>query len=346
MTHPVIDFLKPTDPGDPLSLRGHAIRTVLTSAIVIGLSTFNLYHVSKQIAPGQQQYSSYSERVSRDHQGNLIRDVIAVNTVVFLTTGTSYSRPLDWNPGSNSIECIGGGGSGGNPGICGCFTVGGPGNAGGSYSKSVNLAIGATATYAIGAGASVAGSAGGDSYFNATSAANAATLGNTVACAAKGSSNSTALNTGTVTFGGGNGGGVGVGAAGGGGGGGAGGPNATGIVGTAGAGTGGPGGRGDGTFGGTGGAANTGGNPGAEFTSNPGGTTAGSGGGGGGGTGAGNGGLGGLYGGGGAGAGVSGVFGSGRQGIIIVSYAPFVPIAGQNWVMPIFTKEVMGYQNG
>src|SRR3989344_2346430 len=42
--------------------------------------------------------------------------VYAADTVVFLTTGTSWTVPSDWNSSSNSIEVIGsgtGGGSGG-----------------------------------------------------------------------------------------------------------------------------------------------------------------------------------------------------------------------------------------
>ena len=56
-------------------------------------------------------------------------------TVVFLTTGTSWTVPSDWNSSSNTVECIGAGGNGGS----GVNIGGGAGAAGGDYAKIQNL---------------------------------------------------------------------------------------------------------------------------------------------------------------------------------------------------------------
>ena len=69
------------------------------------------------------------------------------SNVEFLTTGTSWTVPKDWNNAQNQIECIGGGG-GGRAGAAG------GGGGGGAYSSITNLALtpGATLAYKIGAG--------------------------------------------------------------------------------------------------------------------------------------------------------------------------------------------------
>jgi hypothetical protein len=82
--------------------------------------------------------------------------------LIFLTSGTTFTVPNDWNPYNNSIEAIGGGGAGG-------YAAGG-GGGGGAYEKLFNaqLVAGTTVTIAIGAGAVandlVGGAAGGDTY--------------------------------------------------------------------------------------------------------------------------------------------------------------------------------------
>jgi len=67
----------------------------------------------------------------------------------YLTSGTTWTVPSDWNNSSNTIECIGGGAAGdkGNdtPGI-------GAGGGGGAYSRSVNVVLSGTINYVVGAG--------------------------------------------------------------------------------------------------------------------------------------------------------------------------------------------------
>lgn len=311
----LLAFLNPKRHDDPLSLGGRRLKRVLVSSAVIGLATFNVYHFKERIAPGQQQLSIQTERVSRDQNGKLTFDVIAVSSVVFLTSGTSFSRPVDWNDTNNSIEGIGGG-AGGRPGTL-CF--GGAGGEGGGYAKIVNQTLAGSTAYAIGAGGAINGNGGNTTFIN--SATLLARGGNTAA-----------TQVGATTRLGGAGGARGTGGAGGGGG--AGGPNAAGVVGAVGVAlAGGAGGRGDGTFGGTGGAGGPNltngspGNPGAEYTATAGGT-AGSGGGGGG-AGASNvGGAGALYGGAGGGGGKNGAGGNGglgAQGLIIITNLPLAP---------------------
>lgn len=280
---------------------------------------------------------------------------------LFLTSGTTWTVPSDWNNSDNTIEVIGGGGGGGGGDA---NADGGGGGGGGAYSKVTNavLSPNSVVTISIGAGGSagtttVSGGAGGNTYL-CNSQSNCGSLaGSAVVVGAQGGSGgaasvitgsggaggaggSTANGVGTG-FNGGTGGTGGSfnGNNGGGGGGGAGaaGLNAAGNNGTTVASiSGGAGGQGDGTFGGAGGAANAGdGSPGTEYDA-----THGSGGGGGGIDGVSNGspgpaGNGGAYGAGGGGGGGSkhatgGSGGAGNQGLIRITYS-FTAMTDYRW---------------
>lgn len=220
---------------------------------------------------------------------------------IFITSGTSYQLPNDFNPGNNTVECYGGG-AGGNSNRA-------DGGGGGSYAKVTNIQIGAGETASIQIGS--AGST--DTWFNATSLANAVSKGVTLACGAQGASGRTgglaSASCGTVKYNGGDGGSSSTDAPwpySGGGGGGCAGPNGAGGAGGnadlvyntvggggGGANSGGAGGNGDGynTIGGIGGTKRGGGGSGASgYSGNINGGN-GSGGGGGGGGAAGEGGY-------------------------------------------------------
>lgn len=192
---------------------------------------------------------------------------------VFLTSGTSWTVPSDWNSNNNSIEVIGGGGGGAT---AGGTTSGYGGGGGGAYSKESNITLtpGASVTYAVGSGGS-AGSNGGDTYFCNSSSNCASIGGSAVVVGAKGGSGTTnttggtggsaASGVGTTKYSGGNGGNGG--AWGGGGGGGAAGPSGAGagggssggsVQGAAGGGGASGGTAGSGPSGGTGGAGGNG----------------------------------------------------------------------------------------
>lgn len=67
--------------------------------------------------------------------------------VTFLTSGTTWTVPSDWNPAANKIEVIGGGG--------GAESTGGGGGGGGAYaivSNVTTLTAGATVTISVGSG--------------------------------------------------------------------------------------------------------------------------------------------------------------------------------------------------
>lgn len=91
----------------------------------------------------------------------------AFATTVYLTSGTTWTVPADWNSANNSIEVIGGGGGGGFGG--GVIMVSGGG--GGAYSKvtNVSLAPGTNVGIRVGAGGAGAldseGGGGGDTFF-------------------------------------------------------------------------------------------------------------------------------------------------------------------------------------
>ena len=119
------------------------------------------------------------------------------STVIFLTTtgASTWTVPSDWTS-VNKIECLAGGAGGG---VASAGNTGGPGGGGGTYSTISNISastlggIGANVNIGVGA-AGVADGAGGDTWFNATSLANAITNGNTVSCGAQhGSAHATAF---------------------------------------------------------------------------------------------------------------------------------------------------------
>ena len=269
----------------------------------------------------------------------LARPAHAVTSVVFLTSGTSWTPPVGVT--TVQAECIGGGGTGSTGDTA---SRGGGGGGGGGYSLEAGISVtpGTPVTYQIGTAGANAPTTTGATWFNGSTLAGSS-------CGAEGGANGTGTAGGaggptTSAIGstknaGGTGGVPAATTRGGGGGGGAAGPNGTGGTATAPTTTSGTaGGQGDTTHGGTGGAGATGtgtaggvGNPGTEYTSTLQGT-GGSGGGGGGGfettTSPGrNGGAGALYGAGGGAAGsTSGTGGVGQGGLIILSYT--TPVFG------------------
>jgi len=185
------------------------------------------------------------------------------NTVIVLTSGTTFRTPSDWNNTNNSIECYGAGAGGLIQGTAG-VNYGGPGGGGGAYARSNNvvLSFGVNIPISIGAGGTQ-GTAGSDTSFN--SGAILAKGGSIGSGYTGGVGGLTATSVGTVKFAGGNGGsGNSTAASCGGGGGGAGGPTSAGTAGGAGlttiGGAGGAGGSPSGGAGGAGGNSSDGGN--------------------------------------------------------------------------------------
>jgi hypothetical protein len=194
---------------------------------------------------------------------------------IFLTSGTTWQVPSDWDSSNNTIEVIGGGGGGVTPSDT-RYTAGG---GGGAYSKITNATLtpGATVAIAVGTGGTGGGAptAGGDTYL-CNSPSNCASIGGSaVIVGAKGggaptgsgfptggAGGASASGVGTVKNSGGAGGTASVGNAGSGGGG-AGGPRGAGgagaddanTTGSGGGGGGGAGGGGSGTVGAAGTAA-------------------------------------------------------------------------------------------
>jgi hypothetical protein len=251
---------------------------------------------------------------------------------IYLTSGSSWTVPSNWNNANNSIEVIGAGGGGGGNGR--------RGGGGGAYSKSTNVALTAGASVAINVGAAGTGTGanGGDTYFNGTNCAGSSACakgGQGGADHAGGQGGAVSGGVGSIKYGGGSAGDNVDGLADGSGGGGAAGPHGYGVSsGDASTGKcdvpgsgGSSGGIGDDNAGGYGGRfsyfgesqAQSGGN-GTEFDASH-----GSGGGGGGGSDdcstTVNGGTGGNYGGGGGGGGRGG-YGIGGNGLIVITYTP------------------------
>lgn len=272
-----------------------------------------------------------SGQISQTYNGAPITNILTNPfTTIYLTSGTSWTVPANWNSAYNTIETIGAGGDGAGGG----GTNTGSGGGAGAYSKVSNLTLtpGAGITYAIG----THGYPGTDTYFNGASIG-ASSVG---AKGGGGGSNSGAgtnaggvggqssSGVGTTKFSGGNGGSAVGASAPAGAGGGSAGPNGIGGNGSASTGTltGGTGDLGSGGVGGTGGTSPTNGANGTEYDG-----THGAGGGGGAGNNgvsAVNGGNGGLYGAGGGGTSFTGgsTPGIGAQGLIKITYSPINPV--------------------
>jgi hypothetical protein len=251
----------------------------------------------------------------------------------------SINLPADWNPASNTVECIGAGARGAHGSGT---TAGGGGGGGGAYTKVVNISLAANTavTVRVGAASGTDGGAGGDTWFNDTvfpttgtnkaGAKGGAALGSATATAGgvggAASAGYPTSGTGLIRNDGGTG-GLGVLNTTPGGGGGAGGSTGAGVVGNAGNAGSNPrqGGAGSAGAGGAGGVGTNSASPGAAGgagTNLSGGVGAG-GGGGGSSASPSTGGAGGLYGGGGAGGGRNnGAGGAGAQGLIILFWNP------------------------
>ena len=232
----------------------------------------------------------------------------ATQRAVLLTTGTTWTVPLDWNSSNNTVHMIGAGGGGGSSAGSGNNRAAGGGGGGGGYTAVSNFPAmpGSSVPYTI--GTSAQNTNGGSTTFNTTNIAGGGQRGNATTAPL-----STGGAGGTGTRAGGTGGAGGFGSAastgyGAGGGGGAGGPQGAGGTGGAGFGAttqanmsgGGGGGNGGGSAGGNG----------ATGLGGAGGNNAG-------GTGGGAGGVtstGGTFGGGGGGAGSGTSFGTASSG--------------------------------
>lgn len=225
---------------------------------------------------------------------------------IVLNSGTTWVVPNDWDDNNNSIQCFAAGASGHGRNF-GKSLQADPGGGAGAYARGDNIPLtkGATVQVRIGAGptgVAAAGSAGGDTCFNATSLANAVSNGPSVSVAAQGGS------PGSGTGGGSTGGPGGVGTAGVG--------NHTRTSG---------GNGGNGTAGGSSGAGGNcpnGGTGGASVSTN--------------GT---NGNPGNAPGGGGSGAKGGGerLGGSGAPGRIVINYTPLDPAPGQHKMFLVFS---------
>ena len=136
-----------------------------------GATNFSINNIGLLIRPNTSGSQNVSPSQTTDYTGTAQYSGSGTTQTIFLTSGTSWSVPTDWNSTGNTIEVIGGGGGGG--GASALFPAsGGGGGGGGAYAKISNLALtpNASVTYQIGsagAGGSI-GSAGGDTYFNGT----------------------------------------------------------------------------------------------------------------------------------------------------------------------------------
>src|SRR3990167_5291171 len=129
----------------------------------------------------------------------------ATSSVVFLTSGTSWTVPTGWNSSSNTVECIGAGGNGSTAKTT-ATEASGAGGGGGAYAKINNLSIaeGALISYVVAAGGSE-----NDTYFNGAASSTASlscAAGKNASNTTGGSGGSAVDSTGSIEYAGGAGG--------------------------------------------------------------------------------------------------------------------------------------------
>ncbi|HET8581134.1 MAG TPA: DUF2341 domain-containing protein [Candidatus Paceibacterota bacterium] len=117
--------------------------------------------------------------------------------IIFLTSGTSWTVPDDWDSTNNTIEAIGAGGNGANS-VAESYA--GAGGGGGAYAKIANLSLtpGSSVAYSIGAG----GVGSGTTWFD-TSSTVAAANGANASGKTAGAGGSTSNSVGTTLYAGG-----------------------------------------------------------------------------------------------------------------------------------------------
>jgi hypothetical protein len=309
-----------------LTRRKRRLRIVTSAAIILGASAVVLQTATQAPVAGQARIDNrvlYFESARAFERGDAPVKIEYLATVVFATSGTSFSVPPDWSA-TNNVVCIGPGSRGVAP-VAG--TNGGHGGGGGAYALTNNIAgltPGGTCPMVIGAANS-----GTNTSFNTSSViAQAATANSRTAGTAASSTGSSKNNGGT---GGDGGAGSAIPTNGGGGGGGAGGSAGAGANGGTDNNQGGAGGASGGTAGGGGGASPGTGSPGnngsagTQYTQTVPSITAGPGGGGSGSgsaNGASNGGDAGNYGAGAGGGCSEGANGNAAAGLIVATYTP------------------------
>ena len=79
-------------------------------------------------------------------------------TQIFLTSGTSWTVPADWNNSNNMIQAIGAGGNGGQGNYLGGYGLGGGGGGGGAYAKVTNKSYSGSVSYQVGVAGGTTGS--------------------------------------------------------------------------------------------------------------------------------------------------------------------------------------------
>ena len=100
-----------------------------------------------------------STNITADFAAGSGQTVAPTSTTIYLTSGSTWTVPSNWNSFNNSIEVIAAGGGG-------YTSTAGGGGGGGAYSKVSNVALtpGSTVTFNVGLGGAAA-TAGTDSYF-------------------------------------------------------------------------------------------------------------------------------------------------------------------------------------
>ena len=146
-------------------------RRVFLGTLVVGLTAISLYQRIDGLGIGNHRFD-FTQKVFAKGEKKT-RDIIICTTIT-LTTGTSFTRPADWNNSNNTIELYGGGGNAGADFGSGCCPVHAGAGGGGGYCKKVNATLNSSTTYAIGL------SGGGTTSFSAASGTLTATGGGNV----------------------------------------------------------------------------------------------------------------------------------------------------------------------
>lgn len=171
-------------PTDPLNLRKRKRKIRYVSAILIGSALLSLSYRDSQASLGEQHREAVVS-VQRFENGasHQIFDPIVLSVTAFVTSGSAWVVPAGFST-LVSVECIAGGGGG----AAGTGTFPGRGGGGSAYAKITSTSTSLTPGVSINIGVGVGGAPlndGTDTWWNATSLANAVVLGSAVSCAAQ-----------------------------------------------------------------------------------------------------------------------------------------------------------------
>lgn len=148
------------------SSAGAAVPLTITNKTT-NIDYLNVKDITSSVSP----YTFYVGANSTNSGNNtgvafIERTTSTPTTAYLLTSGTSFTVPLDWNSSNNSIYMLGAGGGGSTGVYSGGFIAAGAGGGGGGFTKITNFTTTASSVISYTIGTSAANTNGGDTTWN------------------------------------------------------------------------------------------------------------------------------------------------------------------------------------